>query len=397
MQTGRLIPFLLGTIAVLIVGSGFLPLQWFGFQDYEIARQVSTPSAPFAPNLHLRVGNFRGGNAAAGNVPATEHLPPRTFTTDSFGFRYTPPVHPGKPASVMVFRGFSFVFGLGLDDSETFPAQLARQLNTNVYNASRFHEDKEMPADYDLLVRSLGAAPKIAVYVHLEPNAHNLSWNRVRPHHRAAMLLAGTDHYLDLLRTARYFIDTPLNWVRLSPVIRLAVEAKKTAENDAFMTNRYRQNLRSFPLPDGRPMLVLAGDLERVQTDFDQSVVNDRADYIAWWRDQLKLRNTPMLALLVPEKMSVYGPALGIDLPKDPYLSRLQRALEEREVHVVNGLPLLRADVPQDLATGHLSYLREDEHWNVSGVERLARATAQAMSRLGQDHSEYRLTPAKPE
>src|SRR5215217_7261521 len=86
MGPGRLIPAILVAIAALIVLSGFLPLHWFRFQDYEMARQVLQWDAPFIPDLHMRTMFFEGGEAQAGNLRPTEHLSWRTFSTDRFGF-----------------------------------------------------------------------------------------------------------------------------------------------------------------------------------------------------------------------------------------------------------------------------------------------------------------------
>jgi hypothetical protein len=99
-------------------------------------------------------GQYKGGDAQ-GNLPSTENTRPRTFTTDALGFRWTPQVSPSDPPQVIVFRGFSFVWGGGLSDDETLPAVLARELNVNVYNGARFLEDVEQPADFDRLMTKL--------------------------------------------------------------------------------------------------------------------------------------------------------------------------------------------------------------------------------------------------
>jgi hypothetical protein len=368
LRVGWLIPRIVSLIAVLVVLSGFLPLRWFRFQDYEIARQVLQWDAPFMPDRRMRSVFFEGNEASAANLRPAQRLGWRNFTTDRFGFRFTPPVRGGAAPELVVFRGFSFIFGVGLSDEETFPAVLARQLGVNAYNAARFHDDPETPDDFDGLMAKVGTRPKTVVYVHLEPNAHVLtpSAQQQNPGRR-------------LIRFAKEF---PLTWIRLSPLILNAVEAKKAVENDLLLHNRYRDNVRSFALPSGSPMLVLKGDLERAQTSFDDSTVADRSAYIEWWNARMVERGARMIVLLVPDKLSVYGPSLGVALPADPYLDRMERDLASRGVRVVNGLPLLRATAAADLASGRLSYLREDQHWSAEGVERLARATAQAISAI---------------
>lgn len=363
--TGRLIPAIAAGIAVSIILSGFLPLRWFWFQDYVIARHILQWDSPFMPDVRYHSRFYRGDEAAAGNLKSTEALGWRTFSTDRFGFRHTPPVAPGRPVEAVVFRGFSYTFGGTLSDEKTFPAALSRHLGVNTYNAARFHEDPETPEDFDRLMSRVGVRPKTVVYVHLEPNEFYLSPTTTQP---------------DVARRRlRFAMEFPLNWVRMSPVIVSAVEAKKAIQNDVILHNRYRDHIASFPLPGGARMLARKGDVERVQTDFPDSVVAGRDDYIAWWNQRMIERGANMIVLLVPEKMTVYGPALGLKIPADPLLNRMERDLSARGLRVVNGLNVLRPTASQDLATGNLAYLREDHHWTAECVERLAKATAEAI------------------
>jgi hypothetical protein len=332
------------------------------YQDYEVARQILQWDAPFRPNLHLHTKFFVGDEADEGNLRPTEELPVRDFTTDRLGFRDTRPILPGKPAELVVFRGFSFTFGAGLSDDQTLPAVLERELRVNAYNAGRFHDDPETPEDFDRLMARIGAHPRTVVYVHLEPNGH-VGIERPRP----------------LKRLLRFAKELPMNWIRSSPAIRYAGLAKKAVENDWLLHNRYRDHALSFPLPDGRRFLVLDRELAHDATEYDDTVISDRAEYIAWWKQRMAERGARMVVLLVPDKMSVYGPELGVKLPSNPYLNRLAQQLEARGVRVLNGLSILRATAREDLASGRLAFLREDQHWSASGVERLGRATAEAI------------------
>jgi hypothetical protein len=356
---------LAAAVGGLIVLSGCLPLQWMAYQDYEVARQILQWDAPFRPNLRLRTKYFLGDEADEGNFRPTEELPERSFTTDRLGFRDTPPVLPGKPADLVVFRGFSFTFGAGLSDEQTLPSVLERELRVNAYNAGRFHDDPETPEDFDRLMEKIGAHPHTVVYVHLEPNGH-----------------VGIEQPHPLKRALRFAKEFPMNWIRSSPAIRYAAMAKKTIENNWLLHNRYSDHAFSYPLPDGHSFLVLDRELTHDSEEYDESVIADRADYIAWWNARMAERGARMVVLLVPDKMSVYGPALGVKLPAHPYLLRMERQLEQRGLRVVNGLTLLRATAREDLLSGRLAFLREDQHWSVSGVERLGVATAEAIRSL---------------
>jgi hypothetical protein len=375
-------PALLAIAGLLSVFGGFLPQRWFRFQDFQIARQVLQRDSPFRPNLLIETNYFDGDEAVVGNLPKTEPSHARTFRTDSLGFRDTPPAHVGESPAVVVFRGFSFVWGDGLSDGETFPAALSRELGVNVYNAARFHEDHEMPSDFDALLAKLHANPKIAVYVHLEPNEHNLAWNEPNELFRLGERFIGPT-FVQTVKQVTYIEKAALTWMRLSPLKFLTVRLNKALTNDVILPNPYRTHVCSFTLPNGKPLLVRKGDLQRVQTERDETTVRERARYIAWWRNRLAERHIRMIVLLVPEKMTVYGAALGVALPRVPYLNRLETELTGRGVHVVNGLRVLHANATQDLASGHLSYFREDQHWTPLGAARLARATAHAIEVQG--------------
>jgi hypothetical protein len=361
------------------VFGGLLPSHWFGFVDFQTGRQVVQPESPFTPNLHIRSDWYKGDEAISGNLPGREHLEPRVFSTNSLGFRATPVMRAGEPYQVLVFRGFSFTWGATLSDEDTLAARLARKLGVNVFDGARFHEDEEAPRDYDRLIGKLGADPKVAVYVHLEPNAHTLQWYQDSPVDRLSKRVVGESLYHEISDEAHFVRKFASTWFHDSPMMVTTIRAKKALENDWFLPNRYRDEVRAFTIPTGEQLLVRTGDLERVQTDFGQATASERADFIAYWRDHLAKRGTRMVVLLVPEKMTVYGPALGVRLPQPALFDRMESELAKRGVTFVNGLPLLRRYMESDLANGRLAFRREDQHWSPLGVERLASATAELL------------------
>jgi hypothetical protein len=365
LTTGRVIPALLAAGAALIVFSGCLPLSWIHLLDYEAARRVLQWDAPFMPNQRLHTSYHLGEEAYEGNYPPTEQLPLRDFSTDRFGFRYTPPAQPGKPAELIVFRGDSFTFGAGLGDDQTLPSLLARRLGVNAYNSARFG-DPETPEDFDALMAKVGARPETVVYVELEGTGDSV-------------LSPATMHRSQASRLLRFLKELPMTWLRISPAFHFAGFAKRAVENDLILGNRYHDIVTSFPLPDGRPMLAVNLWLSKNLAAADESVVDERSDYIAWWDEHMRRFGARMFVLLVPDKMSVYGPSLGLHMPADPFLNRMERNLTARGVQVVNLLPLFRANAPAELASGRLSYLREDPHWTAFGVERAAEAVARAI------------------
>jgi hypothetical protein len=365
LTIGRVIPALLAAGAALIVFSGCLPLSWIHLLDYEAARRILQWDAPFMPNQRLRTSYHLGEEAFEGNYPSTELLPLRDFSTDRFGFRYTPPVKPGKPDELIVFRGDSFTFGAGLADDQTLPSLLERRLGVNAYNSARFG-DPETPEDFDRLMARIGAQPKTVVYVELEGIGDTV-------------LSPATMHRSQARRLLRFLKELPMTWLRISPAFHFAGLAKRAVENDLILGNRYRDIVTSFPLPDGRPMLAVNLWMSKNLAAADESVVDERSAYIAWWDEHMRRLGARMFVLLVPDKMSVYGPSVGLAMPADPFLNRMERNLTARGVRVVNLLTPFRANVRAELASGRLSYFREDPHWTALGVERAADAAAQAI------------------
>jgi hypothetical protein len=374
---GQVVPLLLAAIGVMTVSGGVLPLEWFGFADFQIARQAPPLDAPFAPNLNIRSDRYRGSGAVAGNLPSTENSRPRTFTTDALGFRWTPPVHPGELPRAIVLRGFSNTWGGSLSDDETLPAELARRWNVNVQSGARFLEDRERPEHYDRLVDRLGTVPELALYVHLEQNADELSSYEDRAVDRMFKRLPAS-----WSESAAHWTAASerwaMNWVRLSPVIQLATRARKALQNDLVLTNVYRKNVGVYRTPDGGRMIFERSELERAATTLADDVIRRRADFIAHWNDHLLKRGTRMIVLLIPDKISVYGPPLGVPGSYDPFLERMDRELSRRGIQVVNGLTELRRYTETDLASGSFSYWRDDLHWTPLGVRRLAEAVVKA-------------------
>jgi hypothetical protein len=377
-STGRVVPRLLATIAILMAGSGLLPLSWFGFSDFQIARQMPPPDSPFVPNLRIASDRYSGGYALAGNLPSSENRRRRTFTTDALGFRWTPEVRPGEPPGIIVFRGFSFVWGGSLSDEETLPAELARQLQVNAYNGARFLDDVEQPPDFDRLTAKLAVRPKLAIYVHLEQDAHVLAWHEDSTLDRLGKRIAERPYRM-LSEFAGETKRSALNWVRLSPMIQLSTRARKALQNDAILPNVYRKKIAAYETPDGGRMLFENAELERAAAVVDDATIRDRAAFIASWHGHMLRRGMNSLVLLIPDKVSVYGPELGIGTQNPLFLDRLERELGRRGVPAINGLTVLRPTAAADLASGQLSYWRDDGHWTPLGVQRIARATAQAL------------------
>jgi hypothetical protein len=377
-SVGRVVPWVAAAIATLTVASGLLPLRWFGFEDFHIARQRPPLDAPFIPNLGLHSASYMGGEALAANLRSRENRRPRTFTTDALGFRWTPEVRSGEPPSVVVIRGASFVWGGSLSDEETLPAELARQLGVNVYNGARFIDDEERPEDFDRLMSKLAIRPRHTVFVQLEQDGDVLSAYADSRLDRIGKSIAGSA-YETLAPLAANAERSALTWMRLSPVIQLSVRARKAIQNGKILPNPYSRNASAYWTPGGARILFERASLERAETVLEDSVIRDRAAFIELWHHHMLRAGSRMIVLLLPDKVSVYGPETGIKAKNARYLDRLEKELTARGVRVVNGLTILRPYAGADLALDRLSFWRDDLHWTPLGVQRVASATAQIL------------------
>ena len=314
---GGLIPRILVLWVILDAVLRLVPLTSFHVVNFIIARKFRKLDSPFRPNVRIVSDYFRGDDAIGGNLPAREHLPPITFSTDRFGFRNRNAVSQ-KPVDMVVFRGFSFTWGAGLSDDQTLPAVLSALLDKPVYNAARFQEDFETPEALDALLRDLHSQPKTFIYVQTEATPHTRDWLKPRgAAERTAFRLGGESAWRaerQMLNVYRLSKDV----VTISPLNRITELISNGLSNDVWRPNKARERVKTYRLPDATTMLTRTGDLEWILNPPDDRTTADRADYIAWWRDRLAERGIHMYVVLVPAKLSVYGPLLGEAVPPLP-------------------------------------------------------------------------------
>jgi hypothetical protein len=128
------------------------------------------------------------------------------------------------------------------------------------------------------------------------------------------------------------------------------------------------------------PFLFYSGEADRsLSTSFyaphTVALVNSVADHIAGIKTELANRHrVQLLMVMVPNKFTLYSYMVG-ETNYDNFLPRVEKALKDRGVNVVELLPVFRAET-------NLLYWPSDTHWNEAGMKIAANQTAKYMSTL---------------
>jgi hypothetical protein len=382
---GRLVPLALFLWCLFDFGLRFLPETWLRIEPVQVATRLPERYSPFTPNLRMKLVGGVGEQAIMGNLAPTEVLPPISFTTDANGFRATPQPNDGAP-QVYVFKGDSFTFGGSLSDEDTFPAALARQLGVPVYNAGRFFTDDDGVKDLDHLMRRSGGEPVTVVCLYLESHEHRFVSSYESDAGKTAMAgglagrvgtaLFGTEEYVAARDYLQYVERRYGAWWAISPLKITSIRTYKRFYDGRFLPNELGGRVEIRHLPNGQRILL---NPEKVRSDGsrpDPRFVRRTVEYFDWMNKFFRQRNVNFVALLVPDKETVYGPQLSLPASGSTFLDSLEKELRGRNIHTLNALTVLRQTADEDWTTGKLSYYREDHHWNTRGVERVATALA---------------------
>lgn len=376
----RILAACLAIWALLDIGLRFMPLDRLHILPEHIATRHPAKYAPFIPNLTLRYDPWVGETAMTGNVKPIETRPPIQFSTDSLGFRLTPGVPPDGKVDALLFAGASFAYGGGLSDDETFPAVFTRQTNLRMYNGGHFYWDPQGLDALDWLLANLGGQRPAIVLLEWEQFDHDraqldgLPW---RVDAQGAALL-GQNRYREFRTDVQYAKRYLTSLWTVSPIEIGSIRFFKAIANDRVLPNPYKESIAARSLGDGRRLLMLKDEVNRVLHAPSENQTRQHADYFAYFRKRLAERGLDMYVVLVPNKYTLYGSVIdniGIE-PGKAYLDRLEIELLRRNVKTVNGLTALRTGVAGEIASGDLSLYREDHHWNPKGAARLASVLA---------------------
>lgn len=381
VRFGRWITICLTIWLMVDVGGRFAPVGWLHILPEHEATRRPPLHAPFQPDLSILDDHWIGETALKGNLSPTETRQALRFSTDSLGFRLTPGVSAGDPVEFLLTAGASFAYGGGLSDDETLPSVFTASTGMKMYNGGRFFWDPQTLRELDWLLARLGNHRPSVVLLYWEQAEHARSQlDRLR--WRTDGIgegLFGKEPY-GLLRSTLQSSKRAFGaWWNISPLEVLCIRLFKAVSNDYLLPNQYKGSVEQRRLPGGERILFLDEEVRRATSPPGPETVARHGDYFGYYRDQLQRRGCDLYVVLLPNKYTLYTPFLEqkSDVGPDPYLNRLEAELRGRGISVMNGLSVLQPYVAADLASGKLSFYREDHHWSPLGVRRISAALAE--------------------
>lgn len=371
---GRLGPAVLVAWALADLLLRLVPAAQLNLDPWLVVSRWPSRYSPFIANRRFYLLRYVGGNAVLANVQPTESQGPIRFTTDSLGFRVNPSLRAGQTPEVLFFEGDSFTYGVGLSDEQTLPSVLTAKYNIPSYNGGRFHDDPEGLPELDWLLKHLPGRPSTIVYTYLEherltsPNDTH-GWKGMLT--RRSPELDGNLRYLKLLDT--FFWE-------MAPSRVITTRLFKRLADDEVLPNYYLDNVRFLKMPNGQRLLFRDYEYELPNEDRGPATVLQVVRYFKWFKEQLEHRRLQLVVLLVPNRYTLYAPHLGKQGGVwATYLDRLDSKLRQEGILTVNGMNVYRPAT--ELKSGHLTFYREDTHWNPDGINTIAAPLAETIEK----------------
>ena len=349
LPLGRLLPGVLALILAADVGLRLLPIDRFTFRAREAVNLYKDEGrlGPFAPNKRFSNPRGWGDLANLGNLPAYRERRLEVFTTNADGFRVGGPMFAGPPAAILV--GDSFAICPGVPDDATLAAQIAHRWRRSVYNAAGLFPHRDLPAIREIAHR-LQMREGLVIFEYMD-RLEFPDPNPPRLEERPSLLAAPR------AETVR--------WLQLSRIRILSERGYRELENGRILPNPYAKQVLQATLKDGKGILFLRNDSERTPRS-----VSTPVSYWSWLQRELAQENLNLLVVLVPDKLSVYGSLLASPLPESPsnYGNRLESALRQLGVPVLNLTGRFQSEARKAFAGGSYLYFLDDTHWNARGI-----------------------------
>lgn len=376
-------PATMVVFGVLDIALRFMPIAWLAFRAWEAVIDHPKPNAPFAALKVYRSSHAYGDLSNLGNCPAVREYHAEIFTTDEYGFR-NPPQTADARVATGVLVGASFFAGCGLNDDETLSARLSARSRCRVYNAAgpldycncarrtvsrlnmhqgtvicEFYEGSDYPQDF------LDCLDARHVKYDFDSNPDRLEYFHRHPAHQPT----SWDERWDVWW--RTWAKSVCDHIPESRLEIVAVETYKLLQNDRILPNAPAHTMvTSRTLRNGDVMLFPGDTLWRLRQPKDPSWI---PFYCAWFANEMRKDNLGLIAVLVPEKYTVYRPLFSPpEAAQDEstqYLDQVERGLKRAGIPVVNLLPVFRQAAIEGLADHRYVYRRDDTHWNPRGVE----------------------------
>lgn len=355
-RISRIVPILLAIALLLTTAMRFVPLDHLSFRPWEAMLHFRGPCGPFRSDASYANEKSYGDLAAIGNLPGARQYRREVFTTDGYGYRR----NQHSPGAVdrsyrVLLLGDSMAVGSGVSDEQALSAQLEQRLGTGVYNAASPGNAYMNAAQTLSLARRLGFVNGTVVFQYLGreplPSVLELTNNT----------FANCEHWG--VQVWHYLNE----FFKVSPLEVFAQKTLRTLYNDVLLPNIFKANVLKKTLVSGEAMLFYPLDVEayRRPRSFDLDGLKFLAKFLA--KDGLKL-----IVLLTPDKYTVYEPLLkNADRDRQTqelFLDRLEKALVEAGIPVINLTGFMRQKARESLEQGEYLYWRDDVHWNAKGI-----------------------------
>jgi hypothetical protein len=312
------------------------------------------PGDAFVRNHEARAYDGYGDLAGLGNLPNRRLHRTATFMTDGLGFRNAGP--PVGAAGIL----FGDSFGNAADSADQLlAAQLSRAVGCRIYNAASPDPVTQTPSSRTVLrlARKLGMKGGVIIVERVERLGPPRVTDDVGWSARVLEWVWG-------LRPLQY----AYRFMTVSPAKLRAEAAFKRLQNDRILPNPYASNVVEKTLVSGDWMLFYSKEMQNYERHRAVSV-----QYWARLNEELAREGFQLLVVLVPNKYTVYhrwvrDPA-PTPVPPEQFLAETEEALRAAGIVAINLTVPLQSRAADMLRRGSYAYLRDDTHWNSSGIQ----------------------------
>jgi hypothetical protein len=355
-RISRIIPGLIAIAFLLDLAPRFFPLNWLSFRAWEAMVHFHAPCGPLRSEATYENNTSYGDLAAMGNLPQLRRYHREFFSTDSYGYRRNQSMDGTSRPYRALLLGDSMSMGSSVSDGDTLSSQLERKLGVGVYNGAS-PDNALTEADRILMIaRRLRIGEGTVVYQYLGrtslPTLYDVSSSES----------ATCNSWWDV------WTDYSVQFFKVSPMQIVAQRLFKRLQNDLILPNIFRKKVVKKTLTNGATMLFVPIDVNRYGRN--RSIQLEGIKYLS---DTLAKHRLKLLVVLTPDKYTVYEPLLedadNNNRTEAIYLDRVEAALKEAHIPVINLTGYLRQKARESLDRNEYIYWDDDSHWNPHGID----------------------------